>query len=58
MKQSKANRSNINLNKWYKRFKNRSANNHTDDNVQDASQFDISEELEHFLTKEITEMEV
>ena len=58
MKQSKANRSNINLNKWYKRFKNRSANNHTDDNVPDASQFDISEESEHFLTKEITEMEV
>ena len=33
-------------------------NNDTDDNVQDASQFDTSEESEHFLNEEITELAV
>ena len=34
------------------------ANNDTDDNVQYASQFDNSEESDHFLNEEITELEV
>ena len=57
-KQSKANSSNIDLNEWYDHFKDLFANNDTDDNVQDASQFDNSEESDHFLNEEITELEV
>ena len=34
------------------------ANTDTDDSVQDASQFDNSEESDHFLNEEITELEV
>jgi len=33
------------------------ANTDTDDSVQDASQFDNSEESDHFLNEEITELE-
>ena len=57
-KQSKANSSNIDINEWYDHFKNLFANNDIDDNVQDASQFDNSEESDHFLNEEITELEV
>ena len=57
-KQNKANSSNIDINEWYNHFKDLFANNDTDDNVQDASQFDNSEESDHFLNEEITELEV
>ena len=57
-KQSKANSSNIDINEWYDHFKELFANNDTDDNVQYASQFDNSEESDHFLNEEITELEV
>ena len=57
-KQSKANSSNIDINEWYDHFKDLFANNDTDDSVQDASQFDNSEESDHFLNEEITELEV
>ena len=57
-KQSKANSSNTDINEWYDHFKDLFANNDTDDNVQDASQFDNSEESDYFLNEEITELEV
>ena len=57
-KQSKANSSNTDINNWYDHFKVLFANNDTDDIVQDASQFDNSEESDHFLNEEITELEV
>ena len=38
-------------------FKDLFANTDTDDSVQDASQFDNSEESDHFLNEEITELE-
>ena len=57
-KQSKANSSNIDINEWYDHFKNLFANNYTDDNVQDASQFDNSEESDRFLNEEITELQL
>ena len=57
-KQSKANSSNIDINEWCNNFKDTFANNDTGENVHDTSQFDDSEELEHFLNEEITELEV
>ena len=57
-KQSKANSSNIDINEWYDHFKNLFANNDIDDNVQDASQFDNSEESDRFLNEEITELQL
>ena len=57
-KQSKANSNNIDINEWYDHFKDLFANNDTDDSVQDASQFDNSEESDHFLNEEITELEL
>ena len=57
-KQNKANSSNTDINEWYDHFKDLFANNDIDDNVQDASQFDNSEESDHFLNEEITELEV
>ena len=48
-KQSKANSSNSDINEWYDYFKDRFANNDTD--VQDARQFDNSEESDHFLNE-------
>ena len=56
-KQSKANSSNIDIKEWYEHVKYLFENNDTDENVQDASQFDNSEESEHFLNEEITELE-
>ena len=57
-KQSKANSSNTDINDWYDHFKDPFAGNDINDNVQDASQFDNSEESDHFLNEEITELEV
>ena len=57
-KQSKTKSSIIDINEWYDHFKDLFANNDIDDNVQDASQFDNSEESDHFLNEEITELEV
>ena len=57
-KQSKASSSNTDINDWYDHFKDIFTNNDTDDNVQDASQFDNSEESDHFLNEENTELEV
>ena len=50
-KQSKANSSNTDINEWYDHFKDLLPNNDTNDNVHDASQFDNSEESDHFLSK-------
>ena len=57
-KKSKANSSNIDINEWYNHFKDLFSNTDTDDNVQDAIQFDNSGESDNFLNDEITELVV
>ena len=57
-KPSKASSSNIDINEWYDHLKDLFANTNTDYSVQDASQFDNSEESDRFLNEEVTELEV